>query len=195
MGAVWPTCPIIQHLTDLIWLGTSPVVTNANCIRIAAVLQVLKHSIEAFDHWYGQLDDSLIPDRPHPRFFPFPSHYTTNRETTQFSYIKPLNISNPACVAFLAKINPNSDLHEKVIIKFVQTHGEDAHQLLTQLNLAPKLHYCGSFGVEYGCHGLVEGKTAAESFGDDPLSKNIVGQLSMALDALHSHGYVFGDLR
>ena len=140
-----------------------------------------------------------MPDRPHPRFFPFPSRYTTNGKTTQFSYIKPLDISEPACVTFLAEINPNSDLHEKVVVKFVQTYGEDAHQLLAQLNLAPKLHYCGSFGVESDLNmvvmAYVEGKTAAESFGDDPLSENIVRQLSTALDALNSHGYVFGDLR
>ena len=41
----------------------------------------------------------------------------------------------------------------------------------------------------------VKGETAADRYHDQPLLTNVIEQLSTALDILHSHNLVFGDLR
>ena len=55
MGAVLPSQPIVQRLTDFIWIGTSPVLSDACCLRVAAVLRALKESLNALDNYYDAL--------------------------------------------------------------------------------------------------------------------------------------------
>ena len=202
MGAVLPSQPIVQRLTDFIWIGTSPVLTDARCLRVAAVLRALKESLNALDNYYDALQyHPLTTPRPseHPRFFPFPSSYNVASETIKFRYLKPLDSSDPACVTYLAQ---NIQDEQLIVVKFAQTYGEQAHRLLAQQQMAPQLYYCGRVGEDAGYDNLklvvmeyVKGETAADRYHDQPLPTNVIEQLSAALDILHSHNLVFGDLR
>ncbi|KAK0242163.1 hypothetical protein EDD85DRAFT_278209 [Armillaria nabsnona] len=199
MGAVFTTQPIVQRLTDFIWLGTSPVINDAQCIRVAGVLRALKAGVRTLDDYYRDLVHlPLSSNAHHPRFFPFPTSF--NEPRVHFKYLEPLKPLDPDCVTFLAETVPDKT---KVVVKFAQTYGAEAHRLLAQHNLAPPLlhfKHLNEDGAGYGAlqmvmMGYVEGKTATKVFNGAALSQNIVGDLKRALDILHTEGLVFGDLR
>lgn len=198
MGAVFPSQPIVQRLTDFIWLGTSPVLSDARCIRVAAVLRALKESLNALDDYYIALECHPLT-KLSPRFFPFPSSYNVDGRTVDFRYLKPLDSSDSACVTYLAQTIQDE---QPIVVKFAQTYGKEAHRLLAEKNMAPKLHYCGRVGEDAGYDNLklvvmevVQGKTAADIYDDQPLPTDVIKQLRAALAILHSRNLVFGDLR
>ncbi|PBL01918.1 hypothetical protein ARMGADRAFT_914581 [Armillaria gallica] len=199
MGAVFTTQPIVQRLTDFIWLGTSPVINDAQCIRVAGVLRALKAGVRTLDDYYRDLVHlPLSSNAHHPRFFPFPTSF--NEPRVHFKYLEPLKPLDPDCVTFLAETIPDKT---KVVVKFAQTYGVEAHRLLAQHNLAPPLLYFKHLNEDSAGYGdlkmvvmsYVEGKTATKVFNGAALSPNAVGDLERALDILHGEGLVFGDLR
>ncbi|PBK73208.1 hypothetical protein ARMSODRAFT_720832 [Armillaria solidipes] len=199
MGAVFTTQPIVQRLTDFIWLGTSPVINDAQCIRVAGVLRALKAGVRTLNDYYRDLEHlPLSSNAHHPRFFPFPTSF--NEPRVHFKYLEPLKPLDPDCVTFLAETIPDKT---KVVVKFAQTYGVEAHELLAQHNLAPPLlhfKHLNEDGAGYGAlkmvvMGYVEGKTATKVFNGAALSPNVVGDLERALSILHGEGLVFGDLR
>ncbi|KAK0463243.1 uncharacterized protein EV420DRAFT_1523465 [Desarmillaria tabescens] len=202
MGAVFTTQPIVQRLTDFIWLGTSPVINDAQCIRVAGVLRALKAGVRILNDYYRDLVHlPLSSNAHHPRFFPFPTSFLNdNQPRVHFKYLKPLKPLDPGCVTFLAETIPDKS---KVVVKFVQTYGVEAHRLLAQHNLAPPLlhfKHLSEDGAGYGAlkmvvMGYVEGKTVTKVFNGAALSPNVVGDLECALSILHGEGLVFGDLR
>ncbi|KAK0231368.1 hypothetical protein IW262DRAFT_1343836 [Armillaria fumosa] len=201
MGAVFTTQPIVQRLTDFIWLGTSPIINDAQCIRVAGVLRALKAGVRTLDNYYRDLAHlPLLSNAHHPRFFPFPTFYNVNQSQVHFKYLEPLKPFDPDCVTFLAETISDKT---KVVVKFAQTYGVEAHALLAQHNLAPPLLYfkhLNEDGAGYGAlnmivMGYVEGKTATKVFNGAALSPNVVGDLERALNILHGEGLVFGDLR
>ncbi|KAK0454099.1 uncharacterized protein EV420DRAFT_1273330 [Desarmillaria tabescens] len=201
MGAVLTAQPIVQRLTDFIWLGTSPAINDAQCIRIAGVLRALKAGIRILDDYYRDLVHlPLSSDDSHPRFYPFPTSFQNgNQPRVYFKYLQPLKPLDPACVVFLAETITDKS---KVVVKFVQTYGVEAHRLLAQHHLAPHLLYCEHLGKDsagYGAlkmvvMGYVEGEAATEMF-DGALAPKVVGDLERALNILHGEDLVFGDLR
>lgn len=201
MGAVFTTQPIVQRLTDFIWLGTSPNINDAQCIRVAGVLRALKAGVRTLNDYYRDLAYlPLLSNAHHPRFFPFPTFYSVNQSQVHFKYLEPLKPFDPDCVTFLAEIISDKT---KVVVKFAQTYGVEARRLLAQHNLAPPLLYfkhLNEDGTGYGALKMVvmvyvEGKTASKVFSGATLSPNVVGDLERALNILHGEGFVFGDLR
>ncbi|KAK0184056.1 hypothetical protein F5146DRAFT_1228893 [Armillaria mellea] len=179
MGAVFTTQPIVQRLTDFVWLGTSPIINDAQCIRVSSILRALKAGIRTLDNYYRDLEHlPLLSNAHHPRFFPFPTFYNVDQSQT-----------------ILDK--------SKVVVKFAQTYGVEAHELLAQHNLAPPLlhfKHLKEDGAGYGAlkivvMGYVEGMTASKVFNGAALSPNVVVELERALNILHGEGLVFGDLR
>jgi hypothetical protein len=76
------------------------------------------------------------------RFFPsiaFPSYI--NNTTHTFTYLRPLEL-DVACVTFHARTL--DDPPREIVVKFVQTHGQDTQNLLANTNMAPQLLYCGA---------------------------------------------------
>ncbi|KAK0196839.1 hypothetical protein F5146DRAFT_18803 [Armillaria mellea] len=201
MGAVLTAQPIVQRLTDFIWLGTSPAINDVQCIRTASILRALKTGLDTLDDYYRDLVHlPLSSDESHPRFFPFPTSFqNANQPRVHFKYLQPLKPLDPACVAFLAEIITDKS---KIVVKFVQTYGAEAHRLLAQHHLAPHLLYCellGEDGAGYGALKMavmdyVEGESATERF-DGALTPEVANDLERALNILHGEDLVFGDLR
>ncbi|KAK0222082.1 hypothetical protein IW262DRAFT_1296676 [Armillaria fumosa] len=136
----------------------------------------------------GQRSRALTPSSgdSHPHFFPFPTSFQNdNQPRVHFKYLQPLKPLDPACVVFLPEIIPDKS---KVIIKFVQTYGVEAHRLLVQHRLAPHLLYCEHLGEDGA------GEVATEMFGG-ALAPEVVIDLERALNILHREDLVFGDLR
>ncbi|KAK0485323.1 hypothetical protein EDD18DRAFT_1361192 [Armillaria luteobubalina] len=198
MGAVLTAQPMVQRLTDFTWLGTSPAINDAQCIRIAGVLRAPKSSIGILDDYYRDLVH-LPVDSP-LYFFPFPTSFQNdNQPRVHFKYLQSLKPLDPACVAFLAEIIPDKS---KVVVKFVQTYSGEARRLLAQHCLAPHLLYCeqlGEDGAGYGALKMVvmnyvEGEVATNMF-DGALSPHVVNDLERALNILHGEDLVYGNLR
>lgn len=179
----------------------------------------------ALDRYYGQVweDQSIpvyVPLKPHPRVFPYPTKFNerpTEADTTpeyiEFEYIDALR-ADPTNVTFLAKVK-SSD--KKLVIKFVDRYGVEAHQLLAVEKMAPQLLYCG----------LLDGKSDVRDAGDHAqgsigrgglylgpmrmvITEHIKGntadevstwpngareEIKKAIQKLHDAQLVFGDLR
>jgi len=193
--------------------------------------------VETLDEYYDKvfratdvpaLGPALASNQPHPRFFPYPTRFQEYRtepgpkskaaenatpEYTQFEYIRPLHAA-PFNSTFLARDKSSG---QKLVIKFVDRYGVDAHQLLADARMAPRLLYCGLLdgrddvrnpgsramgsikggGLYIGPTRMVvmeyiEGNSEAKraSWPNDARE-----QVKEAVQRLHATQLVFGDLR
>lgn len=78
-----------------------------------------------------------------------------------------------------------------VVVKFVRSYGKDVHELLAAKKLAPELYSVEPLCGEWQAVVMekVDGKSA------DKLWPDAVSRLEEALDLMHNHNYVHGDLR
>ncbi|KAG8722942.1 hypothetical protein FRC09_005467 [Ceratobasidium sp. 395] len=155
------------------------------------------HGLAEFYH------DVPIPRDNLSRFFPYVTHYTdASGRLVEFAYLKSLSETYPAgdTPVFLAETQ-NLDPPKQIVVKFVQTYNAEAHELLAKHGLSPALLYDGNAhpqdqpGPDHAMvvmeflHGtdLLKFK--------DPLPRRIVTDIQKALEHLHEHDFVFGDLR
>lgn len=192
---------IVQRLTDYVWLGNSRVNDDDHVLRVARILYSLRGSIKELQNYYKDLEPQpLEENKPHPRFFPSITSYQSNNKNVSFTYSSPLQMDE-TCVTFLATLD--AEREKKVVVKFVQRYGEEAHKLLAELRLAPALLYSGPIdagGVSYGKLQMVvmeyiQGQTLAHAYGDGPLPGGVKKAIKKGLDALHNRNLVYGDLR
>ena len=193
--------------------------------HLARVFGSLRLAVAALDEYYGQVSGdpdvpTLIPNEPHPRFFPHPTRFKeyragadAEREWTEFEYID-IPRADPTNVTFVAKVKSSG---RKLVIKFVEQYGVEAHQLLADAGMAPRLLYCGLLDGEcdtrdagrftrvstatgglYACPvdmvvmEYIEGDTVDKA---SILPKDIREKAEKAIQKLHDGQYVFGDLR
>jgi len=197
---------------------------QARLDHLARVFGSLRLAVAALDEYYGQVSrDSDIPalalNKPHPRFFPHPTRFKEYRaeadaepEWTEFEYID-IPRADPTNVTFVAKVK---SLDRKLVIKFVEQYGVEAHQLLADAGMAPRLLYCGLLDGEcdvrsagsrtrvnttgglYACPvdmvvmEYIEGNTVGEA---SVLQKDVREKTEKAIQKLHDAQLVFGDLR
>jgi len=197
--------------------------------HLARVFASLRLAVEALDQYYDKvfratdipaLGPALASNQPHPRFFPYPTRFQEYRtglgstaEYTDFEYLRPLHAA-PTNTTFLAKDKSSG---QNLVIKFVDRYGVDAHQLLADAGMAPRLLYCGLMdgrddvrnawsravgsikggGLYIGPTRMVvmeyiEGNSEVEraSWPDDARE-----QVEEAVKKLHAAQLVFGDLR
>ena len=198
---------------------------QARVDHLARVFGSLRLAVAALDKYYGQISEdrnipTLVLNEPHPRFFPHPTRFKEYRakadaelKWTEFEYIDaPWAV--PTNVTFIAKVK-SSD--RKLVIKFVEQYGVEAHQLLADAGMAPRLLYCGLLDGEcdvriagsrtrvntttdglYACPvdmvvmEYIEGDTADKA---PVLPKDIREKTEKAIQKLHDGQLVFGDLR
>ena len=84
-----------------------------------------------------------------------------------------------------------------VLVKFCETYGLRAHELLVAAGLAPELYFGDAIrgGVVMVVMELVAGHNAAQRFGTAPLPDSVVDDVRKAVCMLHEEHLVFGDLR
>jgi len=174
--------------------------------------------VAALDEYYGQvLQDPNIPalviNEPHPRFFPYPTKFeewnpvaNVKPTCTEFEYIDAFR-ADPTNLTFLAKVKSSG---QKLVIKFVGRYGTEAHQLLADAKMAPRLLYCGRLdgkrdvrsawwipGLYVGPVSMVvtehiEGNTTEK---ESAWPKDARQKIEKAIQKLHDAKLVFGDLR
>ena len=167
----------------------------------------------ALDEYYGQVSEdpnipTLVFNKPHSRFFPHPTRFKeycaeadAESKWTEFDYIDAPCVDS-LNVTFNAKAKSSN---RKLVIKYVEQYGVEAHQLLADAGMAPQLLYCGLLDGEgdvrnAGSHTRVnmiimeyiEGYTADKA---PVLPKDIREKTEKAIQKLHDAQLVFGDLR
>ena len=93
------------------------------------------------------------------------------------------------------------DSATEVVVKFTGQYGEAAHRLLSDVNLAPKLHWCGPIigGLTMVVMEHLEGSESIwqmqECLKPKPVADAVLKDAKGALKLLHKNGLVFGDFR
>ena len=205
------------------WIGEATTCEDAHVFRLSQIFGALQLAVEDLGNYYDRVskDPGILPlvyNQPHPRFFPHPTGFMVENgarpQWTKFEYIDACS-SLPTNVTFIAKVK-SSD--QKLVVKFVERYGVQAHQLLADAGMAPRLLYCGpldgeiNIGDEAGSHaqdtseicGLyvgqirmvimeyIEGDAMSE---ERPVPENARTQIEEAIQRLHDAQLVFGDLR
>ncbi|KAK2462645.1 hypothetical protein APHAL10511_005378 [Amanita phalloides] len=219
LGAVFTDRPIVQRLTDMLWMGNATTHREDRLLHLARMFLALRDSIKDLEAYYENIANdqamsafSTASNEPHPRFFPYiTSIDTTKLGPIQFQYLGRLQ-DDPTCVTFRAQLVGGSG--KQIIIKFVTTYNANVHELLHQEGYAPELFYCGPIptaGSILDALPLSEDQGAQfrrllplmnvvvmehVMLGAWPATRDIAEkQLKDALGFLHAHEYVFGDLR
>lgn len=220
-GAVHTDKFIVQHLTD-IHLGMSTTHEDPRTYHIAKVFTSLKRALRTLDTYYGDIrkslavpttpttpvDQSLIPRRCffpyHTKFKEYQLEADAETEFTEFEYVD-VPSADPPNVTFFAK---SSD--RELVVKFVDRYSVEAHDLLAEEEMAPRLLYYGSLDGEMDVRKRARGRLECGLY-LGPLRMVVMvrlrceereawpedarEQVKKALDKLHENQLVFGDLR
>ena len=86
---------------------------------------------------------------------------------------------------------------ETVVVKFCERYGEDAHRMLADAGLAPRLRYCSKVagGVFMVVMDFVDGWDAYSKFKYRDLPRTVLDDVQRALGKLHDAQLVYGDMR
>lgn len=191
IGGVYLQKAVIQPLTDYIWLGGDSF--NEDRLLFASRLfTALKSAISALRSYYTALGQELanpVSQNPVSDAFPFITEYGSKK----FTYVS--RLASPNKLVYKAELDNE---HRMVVVKFVSTYHAQAHRILAKHRLAPTLHYASTDHAEAPKYGgrcmivmdFIEGKPAVGS-----LSEGQFEQVKEAIQLLHSHDFVFGDLR
>ncbi|KAF5340817.1 hypothetical protein D9757_015128 [Collybiopsis confluens] len=198
MGAVLTSRPIVQRLAPYEWLGRSRLFDDRQVYRIARLLYALRRSIVELSQYYANITSPVVnPGCIHPRFCPSVTSFSIDKTEIPFVYDRPLE-DDFACVTF--KVT-RADTQTPVVVKFVRQYGHDAHRLMAEHGMAPKLLSHTPLGECYDELSLVameyiKGKTLEDAFDpSQPLPEPVRNRIREGLDLLEAAGFVFGDLR
>ncbi|KAF8178430.1 hypothetical protein BJ912DRAFT_665438 [Pholiota molesta] len=218
LGGVFTDKVIVQRLTDMMWIAQSSTYEDSRAYRFAQTMVALRESLLVLKEYYKKLIEDDVPKftmhEPHPRFYPYPTSCEVDSLTLRWTYVEALD-SYSTCVTYLAEVdsenNPSLGQGLKLVIKFVDRYGDEAHRLLAADGHAPKLWYCGPLtssmpstsplvspsplpGIALGPLRMVVMDHVSEA-ASPKISIPMREQLTNILTKLHQEGYVFGDLR
>ncbi|KAG8743497.1 hypothetical protein FRC10_011970 [Ceratobasidium sp. 414] len=186
LGAVYLRNPVVQPLTDYIWLGHHPQ-QDRRLAHLTRVFHAAAVTIDELRKYYKSLFSRPLLLEDLTRFLPYPRQYPdSDGNLVDFDYLGLLD--SPLRPVFRASTGARRD----IIVKFAERYSIEAHQMLVPKGLAPKVLYynadCSHGGlrmiyIEFrGTAGLRELTTLRQNIRD-------------ALTILHGADLVFGDLR
>ena len=150
------TAPIAQRLTGYTWLGRGLAIYDARIWSVARMFYALRRALNALRDWYREM---VVPANPLIRLFPLATSCALpGGASFGFKYEKPLKGPDPSCATFLVRIVSSSDpekysVDRRMVVKFVETYGKDAHELLARNGFAPELIYYGDVWRTQAIHG------------------------------------------
>ncbi|KAH9004562.1 hypothetical protein EDB86DRAFT_2771463, partial [Lactarius hatsudake] len=142
LGAVYVEYPIVQQLTDFIWIGGHPY-DNHKLKSVTRILASLGTGIAELKEFYKKLPRLYNSQR----FFPFVRHYSVEGRVVEFSYMTYLfpntldTPQSPSKAIFRATAETEVG-RRNIIVKFTQRYNAEAHRHLATEHLAPELLYC-----------------------------------------------------
>jgi hypothetical protein len=191
-GAVMLDRPVVQPLTKFRWAENSPR-SVVETDRIARVFSSLSISILELRQFYKALPTT---GKDYERFDPHIRHFIQDGKRIEFRYLESLGEGN---ATFLADIQ-SGGAPGLLVVKFAKSYHAAAHQLLAQQGLAPKLLFVSSEGPNgfkvAGRSMVVMDAVQGQNLTEVSQIPDLVrSDIRRALDILHSHNLVFGDLR
>ncbi|CAE6423060.1 unnamed protein product [Rhizoctonia solani] len=216
LGAVFLNRPVVQPLTDFVWVGTNPSKPRDVCY-VARIFHSIVSARKELEAYYSDLAGRTSPI-PRPLWvLPYPTHFTNEQgQQVDFTYISYLDLVSleaashlercnsrfpPDKLIFVAKLCPPNP-PTLIVVKFVESYNADAHKLLARQDLAPKLLYDGTsngnnqLGPDYRMIVMehINGINLGHYLGSD-LPEIVSKNITDALELLHAEDLVFGDLR
>jgi len=218
-GAVFAERLISQRLTDYIYLGPLPNVQGKSALdhsihRVAQVLRALKQATGELTKYYSSLE-FVLPStsvshgslhHPPSRALPTPLHpmtlhvvppsfreYTAEGKKYTVDYTSRLLPRSQFRAVFKGIACGEDGAKHNVVIKFAPAYCPDAHRKLAEMGRAPFLRFC----EQVGSVGMYVVVMDYEERVDPhvPLDAEHVEMLRAAMEALHTDGYVHGDIR
>lgn len=206
-GAVFVDKIIVQPLTDFVYLGGRDL--DQRISHIAKIFYALNSGIDALSNFYTDLrepehvDPSIGPCVDH--LLPYINSYNDNGAVHHFRYtgmLRPwseISGVDPTRAIFEAYLPTDKD--RRLVVKFVRKdrYSVEAHKLLADKGLAPTLRYYADIpgGLFVVVMDLVRHCQDAHSFINSTgrLPASAYDDVRRAVDILHQHDLVFGDLR
>ncbi|KAF9643344.1 hypothetical protein BDM02DRAFT_3104572 [Thelephora ganbajun] len=220
LGVIHTDKFIVQQLAD-VYIGEATTHEDTRAFHVAKVFTSLRDARATLDKYYEgilrQETSSTSPQQgpPTPRrcFFPYPTKFReygvgtgAEAQVTEFEYTD-VPDADPANVTFFVRVKSSG---RKLVVKFVDRYGVEAHEHMAKVGMAPRLLYCGSLDgendVRHGksCvqgevkHGLYVGPlrmAVMEYIKPEERPGDAREKTREVIDELHGRGFVFGDLR
>lgn len=178
---------VCQPLTEFMYCMDRPGEFGDGLMRLARLMQALSIAHTSLRDFYRRVTGTdkpvYQPKSPYQNTYGTETHHLTYKGTVRGHQ----NVWRATCKT-----------RGEVIVKFVKGYGEDAHRLLADRKMAPKLYHIGAADA-LGCRMVVMEYIEPKSF--DTLSadeeENFVLTVRQAIQVLHSSdkNLVFGDLR
>ncbi|KAG6878678.1 hypothetical protein C0992_007692 [Termitomyces sp. T32_za158] len=189
LGAIYLEKAVVQPLTDYIWLGGNVYDNKEQLLMTARLFTALEAAISNLQTYYQSISKRAKEPNLKAEVSEFP--YITQYDSTNFIYVSRLAPDHPEKVVYEARLDDG----QRVVVKFASRYHAEAHRLLAERGLAPKLHHAGTEGGSlYGGRYMVvmdyvEGKLPHD------ISEGQFSKVKEAIELLHSNNIVFGDLR
>lgn len=192
------------YVTKLLTLDLSlGMHSSENIIHLARVFSVLSCCREDLKQYYDGVKNLAPPALS--CLFANPTPIDPSKSLPKLTYRQFLtragqptadlvNLKNPVTNLYIATLDTNQD----VSVKFAARYNEEAHRLLAEAQLAPRLYFCGL--VVGGIHMIVmervDGKSVWELHENKlPIPSIVLEKVEEAVRLLHNNHIVFGDLR
>ncbi|KAL5632279.1 hypothetical protein ACGC1H_000325 [Rhizoctonia solani] len=198
LGAVYLEHVVVQPLTDYIWLGRHPQQSRRQ-MRVTRVFDAITATIATLEKYYTSFvkpDSTLSID--HQRFFPYIRSVQSPDGLIHFSYKRRLGTETMRSL-----FEATADDGRRLVIKFSDSYHFEAHKLLADRSLAPKLVSQRAEPVGGDLLMVVmelSGTSLDRYLSTHPgLDRSTLDRVRTdvqdALEILHAHNLVFGDLR
>ncbi|KAH8984473.1 hypothetical protein EDB92DRAFT_1776727, partial [Lactarius akahatsu] len=128
LGGVF-TDRFIVPLTAMSWMALSKREEDNQVYHSARVPVALRNCLVKLQTFYRALKgpSTFIANKPHPRYFPYPTSFTTEDGTsTRFRYLTSLE-EDPAYHCTARDSDP-----VKVVVKFISRYGKEVHEFLAR---------------------------------------------------------------
>lgn len=195
-GAILLDKVIYRAFTEYMWLGGTPYL-DENIMRIARIFSAAAKAVRNLHAYY---DGLVLCDTPVPsRHFPRPIFGPEDQPDFHLTFTEKLCFeSTVPRLLFGAEITEQGEANhvsKKVIVKFAEEYREEAHRLLAEHLLAPRLHFCKRTlcGFWMIVMDRVEGQDAYTLFPGEP-PDYVKKDVDKAIQLLHQHGFVHGDI-
>ena len=183
---------------------------SENIIRLARIFKCLSSCRAALETHYRAVQDNrttiaaIYPNPTSASGDALPRliyHGVVLRTGERFSTSLP-DLGTRTTALYRATLgDADADGATEVVIKFSSRYGEAAHRLLSDANLAPKLHWCGPIvgGLTMVVmEHLEDGESIwrlRQGRKPIPIPESVLKDVEGALRLLHENGLVFGDFR
>lgn len=175
-----------------------------NIIRLARVFAALSRCRVDLENYYVGVGSLASPKLS--CMFPNPTPVDSSKPLPKLTYRQffsragqptpaIIDLKNATTTMYVATLDDNN---QEVIVKFTARYNEQAHRLLAEARLAPRLHFCGHVvgDLYMVVMDRVEGTSVWQLQQDrTPIPVIVHKKVREAVQLLHEQDIVFGDLR